>query len=115
MTTERDMARLVRSWLEPGLTTLTDDVLDAVLEQLPATPQRRGSPLTRRIADMRAPVRLALAAVAVLVIAIVGVSLSGSLDWSRVGTDTPSLSPSPSATSGSAPLAPTTRAQEPGR
>ena len=41
MTTNKEMERIVRSWLEPGLTTLTDDVLDPVLDQLPATPQRR--------------------------------------------------------------------------
>ena len=51
MTTNKEMERIVRSWLEPGLTTMTDDVLDPVLDQLPATPQRRpggrrgGSPI----------------------------------------------------------------------
>ena len=51
MTTNKEMERIVRSWLEPGLTTLTDDVLDPVLDQLPATPQRRPVCPPRRIAD----------------------------------------------------------------
>ena len=50
MTTNKEMERIVRSWLEPGLTTLTDDVLDPVLDQLPrphsADPRgRRGGSL----------------------------------------------------------------------
>ena len=35
MSTDRDVARTVRSWLEDGVTTLPDRVLDDVLDQLP--------------------------------------------------------------------------------
>ena len=38
MSTDRDVTRIVRSWLEEGVTALPDRVLDAVLDQLPATP-----------------------------------------------------------------------------
>ena len=41
MSTERDVTRIVRSWLEEGVTTLPDRVLDTVLDQIPATRQRR--------------------------------------------------------------------------
>ena len=41
MSTDRDVTRIVRSWLEEGATALPDRVLDAVLDQVPATPQRR--------------------------------------------------------------------------
>ena len=41
MSTDRDTTRIVRSWLEEGATALPDRVLDAVLDQVPATPQRR--------------------------------------------------------------------------
>ena len=41
MSTDRDVTRIVRSWLEEGATALPDRVLDTVLDQLPATPQRR--------------------------------------------------------------------------
>ena len=38
MSTERDINRIVRSWMEEGVTALPDRVLDAVLDQIPATP-----------------------------------------------------------------------------
>ena len=41
MSTDRDTTRIVRSWLEEGATALPDRVLDAVLDQVPTTPQRR--------------------------------------------------------------------------
>lgn len=41
MTDERDLPRTVRSWLEDGVTSLPDRVLDSVLEDVAATPQRR--------------------------------------------------------------------------
>jgi hypothetical protein len=42
MSTDRDVTSIVRSWLDEGVTALPDRVLDAVLDQVPATPQRRG-------------------------------------------------------------------------
>ena len=41
MSSDRDTTRIVRSWLEEGVTELPDRVLDAVLDELPATHQRR--------------------------------------------------------------------------
>ena len=41
MSTDRDVTRIVRSWLEEGATALPDRVLDAVLDQVPSTSQRR--------------------------------------------------------------------------
>ena len=41
MSTDRDVTRIVRSWLDDGATRLPDRVLDQVLDALPATPQRR--------------------------------------------------------------------------
>ena len=119
MTTNKEMERIVRSWLEPGLTTLTDDVLDPVLDQLPATPQRRpcgrrgGSPTWSAFA------KFSLAAAALVVVAIVGLNLLGSPGTSQVG----GVPPSPNAShiaavapSGSpAPIAPTSGTIDPGR
>ena len=48
MSTDRDVERIVRSWMDEGVTALPDRVLDAVLDQLPATPQRRAGWLARR-------------------------------------------------------------------
>ena len=52
MSTDRDVTRIVRSWLEEGATALPDRVLDAVLDQLPATPQRRAWWPARRFREM---------------------------------------------------------------
>ena len=104
MTTNKEMERIVRSWLEPGLTTLTDDVLDPVLDQLPATPQRRPWWPARRIAHMSAFAKFAMAAAAVVVVAVVGYNLLGAAGSGQVGAG-----PSPSAEPSSSPppLAPT--------
>ena len=40
MTAELDTTRVVRAWLEEGVTHLPDRVLDAVLADVPTTPQR---------------------------------------------------------------------------
>ena len=105
MTTDREMERIVRSWLEPGLTTLTDDVLDPVLDQLPATPQRRRWSPAGRIAPMNPIAKFAIAAAAVVVVAIVGFNLLRPAASSQVG-GVPSASPGPS--SSPAPLVPET-------
>jgi hypothetical protein len=118
MTTNKEMERIVRSWLEPGLTTLTDDVLDPVLDQLPATPQRRPWWPARRIADMNPIAKYGIATAAVVVIAIVGLSLLGGRGTSEFGgaPPTPKAPTSPSvAPAGSpAPIAPTSGTIDPG-
>ena len=55
MSTERDVTRIVRSWLEEGATALPDRVLDAVLDQVPATSQRRPLWPARRFREEAAP------------------------------------------------------------
>jgi len=49
MSSDRDTTRIVRSWLEEGVTALPDRVLDGVLDLLPATRQRRTWWPSRRI------------------------------------------------------------------
>ena len=73
MSTDRDVTRIVRSWLEEGRTALPDRVLDIVLDQLPATRQRPAPWPARRLLDMNIPTRLAVAAAAVFALAVVGV------------------------------------------
>ena len=96
MSTDRDVTRIVRSWLEEGRTALPDRVLDAVLDQLPATPQRRASWPVRRLLQMNMPARVATAAAAVVTIAVIG-----AIAWPRGGrvaaqpTASPSASPTP--------------------
>jgi hypothetical protein len=92
MSTDRDTTRLVRSWLEDGVTRLPDRVLDTVLDQLPATPQRRSWWPAWRISDMNKLALTAAAAAAVLAIAVVGYNLLPGLG---VGGPNPIPSPSP--------------------
>jgi hypothetical protein len=105
MLTDRETTRIVRSWLEDGRTTLPDDVLDAVLDQLPATPQRRLPWPARRIADMNAFAKFAAAAAAVVLVAVVGAGLLPGFG-AGAPTSTPAPSPTPVATPTLMPTAP---------
>ncbi len=100
MSSDRDTKRVVRSWMEEGVTALPERVLASVLDQLPATPQRRAiwwpAP---RIADMNTFVKIAIAAAAVVVVAVVSINLlpaGGGLGGSGTAVS-PSPSPSPTA------------------
>jgi hypothetical protein len=75
MSTDRDTTRIVRSWLEEGPSALPDRVLDAVLDQLPATSQRRPWWPARRFSEMNNALKLVIAAAAVVVVALVGINL----------------------------------------
>lgn len=75
MSTDRDTTRVVRSWLEEGVAALPDRVLDAVLDQVPATPQRRSFWQARRFAHVNKFAPAAIAAAAVVVVAVVGYNL----------------------------------------
>lgn len=96
MSADRDADRIVRSWLEEGVTTLPDRVLDAVLDELPATPQRR---ITwwpaRRLPEMNNIVKLSVAA-AVVVVALLGLNYLVAPNVGDPGLD--DASPTPSST-----------------
>jgi len=75
---------------------LPDRVLDAVIADLPSTPQRRASWLARRFPIMNSTVlRIGVAAVAVILAAFLGFNL---LRDSGVGAPTPTSTPLPTAT-----------------
>jgi hypothetical protein len=97
MSTDRDTTRIVRSWLEEGVTSLPDSVLDAVLDQLPATPQRRatGWP-TRRLFDMNKPLAFRAAAAAIVIVAIVSIGLLEPRGL-NFGTQAETPTPAPTA------------------
>jgi hypothetical protein len=100
MSTDRDVTRIVRSWLEEGATALPDRVLDNVLDQLPATPQRRAWWPARRFREMNGFARFAVAAAAVVAVAIVGINLyprpGGIAGPGPSPTPSPTQIPSPS-------------------
>jgi hypothetical protein len=104
MSTERDVNRIVRSWLEEGVSALPDRVLDTVLDQLPATPQRRARWPVRRFGQMNSFTKFAVAAAAVVLIAFVGLRLLPG--EGGVGT-LPSPSASPASSPSTAPPSPT--------
>lgn len=97
MTPETDPTRVVRSWLADGVTELPDRVLDAVLDQLPATPQRRATPWpVRRLTSMNAAMRFAVAAALVVAVGIGAYVMAGGAP--PVGGPEGSPTPSPTAT-----------------
>jgi hypothetical protein len=103
VSTDRDVTRIVRSWLEEGVTALPDRVLDTVLDQLPATPQRRAWWPARRLLDMNIPARLAVAAAAVFAIAVIGVIAIPK--GGSIGGPQPTASPTPVPTPSPSPVA----------
>ena len=96
MSTDRDTTRIVRSWLRTDEHESADRVLDAVLDQLDTTPQRRVTwwPV-RRFPEMNNSAKLALAAAAVLVAAFLGIRflLPGQNIGGPGPTPTPAASP----------------------
>ena len=102
MSTDRDTTRIVRSWLDEGATVLPDRVLDAVLDQVPATSQRRPLWPAWRFRHMNSALKLGLAATAVVVVALVGITLlprNGGVGASGTSpTSAPTASPTPTPT-----------------
>ena len=102
MSSDRDTTRIVRSWLDEGVTQLPDRVLDAVLDQVPATPQRRTFGLARRRSSMNTYLRVGAVAATLLIAAVIGIQVfSAGPNVSGPGptsTQSPSPSPTPSPT-----------------
>lgn len=103
MSTEPETTRVVRSWLEDGVTVLPDRVLDAVLDQLPATPQRRATWPARRLPEMHSAIKLALGAAAVVAVSLLGLSLLGGGGAPSIGGASPAPPSSPAASPSPAP------------
>ncbi|MGH2455242.1 MAG: hypothetical protein ACRDHD_03170 [Candidatus Limnocylindria bacterium] len=93
MSTDRDTTRIVRSWLDEGVTQLPDRVLDAVLDRVPATPQRRATWWPAWRSPFMNTARIALATAAVVASAVIGYQLLGG---PGVGNSQPTATPSPS-------------------
>jgi hypothetical protein len=98
MTTDRETTRIVRSWMQLGADQLPERVLDAVLDELPMTPQRRSRWPAWRSLEMPNIIKVAAAAVAVLIVVVVVgfrfLPASGGIGGPTV---TPVPTPSPTA------------------
>jgi hypothetical protein len=94
MTSSRDTERLIRAFLDEGVTALPERFYDAIRSDIDRT-QQRVVIGPWRTPDMNTFAKFAMAAAAVLVVALVGYNLLPS-DPGRGGT--PSVSPSPSIT-----------------
>jgi CubicO group peptidase (beta-lactamase class C family) len=97
MSTDRDVTRIVRSWLEDGVTELPDRVLDSVLDQLPSTPQRRHSWQAWRNPLVSSTLKFAMAGAAALAVGVIAIGLYFNQSGG-VGPPAPSPSPTPSPT-----------------
>ena len=94
MSAERDVNRIVRSWIKTEEHESADRVLQTVLSRLDTTPQRRSWWPSRRSNPLNIYAKLAAAAAAVLLVAVVGYQLIPR--GPGFGSATPS--PAPSAT-----------------
>lgn len=78
MSFDPETTRIVRSWLDEGVTQLPDRVLDVVLDQVPATRQRR---LTWWpawwVSDVNTTLKLGLAAAVLAMVAVIGINVLG--------------------------------------
>ena len=95
MSTDRDTTRIVRSWLEEGTTVIPDRVLDNVLDQVPATHQRRAWWPARRFPILNTTaLRIGIVAAVLVIAAVVGWRLlPGSV--SPGGPPAPTVKPTP--------------------
>jgi hypothetical protein len=98
MSTDRDVTRIVRSWLHEDAHEDADRILSIVLDEIDTTPQRRAGWLARRLPSMSNSTRIVLAAAVVVVIAIAGVGLLSR--GPNVGGPSPTATrlPTPTAT-----------------
>ena len=110
MSTNLDFDRMAAAWLAVGPTELADRVLDAALDEVHVTHQRRALRVPWRTTSMSNPFRLAAAVIAVVAVGLVALNLPRSSGVGGPVTAPPTLSPAPSSTPSAAPTpAPTSR------
>jgi hypothetical protein len=99
MSADRDVTRIVRSWLHEDTHEDADRILNLVLDEIDTTPQRRPGWLARRFPSLNTNiVRLGVAAAAIVLAVILGINYFSA---PNVGND-PDASPSPSAAASAA-------------
>ena len=104
MRPEQDGERELRWWLAGPLDQLPDRYLDAALEEISTTQQRRRSWPAWRLSEMNSSARYLLAAVAAVIVVAVGVALlRPGGGFGGPGTPTPAPSGTAAATATSLP------------
>jgi hypothetical protein len=96
--TTNDFDRTARLFLELGPTTMPDRGLQAALDEIHVTRQRRAWWPARRFSSMSNTIRLAAGAAAVALVTVVGLSLMPSIGLSGLApapTPTPTATPTP--------------------
>ena len=98
--TMNDFDRTARLYLELGPTTMPDRGLQAALDEIHVTRQRRAWWPARRFSSMSNTIRLAAGAAAVALVTVVGLSLMPGAGFSGFAptptpTPTPTASPTP--------------------
>ena len=97
MSTDHDTTRIVRSWLRSDRDASADHLLDAVLDRVDTTPQRRVAWWqARTLPGMSRFATFELAAVAVVLVAVIGIGLFATGGGPNLGGSTSS----PDATEG---------------
>ncbi len=105
MSTNRDFDRITSAWLADGPTELNDRVLDAALDEVHMTHQRRRPAVPWRTPIMTTPMRLAAAIAIVAIVGFAGLTVfRGNTGIGRpaptpscTSTALPSIAPSPGA------------------
>jgi len=106
MSTDRELTRIVRSWLQTDEHEAADRVLDIVFDRLDTTPQRRPVWQAWRNPLVTRSVKLALAGAAVLVLAVLGFRMYlGQSSGPGVAGPTPSSTPTATPTVSQTPAA----------
>jgi hypothetical protein len=101
MSTDRDVTRIVRSWLHEDAHEDADRILNLVLDEIDTTPQRRAGWLARRAPRMNNALKIVLAAAAVVVVAVAVINFlprDGGVGGPDVASPSPTPGPSYEAT-----------------
>ena len=96
---DRELSGVVRRWLMPGTTTLSDRVLESAMAEIAATPQRHRPRALRRWRALAPTTRFALVGTAaVAIVAMVGLGLLFTRPGPNIGPTVPTQRAIPSLT-----------------